>query len=160
MWFEPIASIVNSKRKQAVVSALPTATVSCVVKLMNSENIGSVVIRSGEKPIGIFTERDVMVRVVGRGLDPDRTDVQTVMTMPVHVVDQHAPVNRAFQLMSCGRYRHLPVVQDGTLSAMLSMGYITKWIIERQQEQFDGAINAVKGLALSNRRPTRAGYRS
>ena len=75
----PIATLLSQKAS-AILSVLPTATVEEAVRLMSGQRTGSVVVLEGGRLTGIFTERDVLVRVVAQGLPPTTTTIEQVMT--------------------------------------------------------------------------------
>jgi CBS domain-containing protein len=119
---------------------------------MSEANVGSILVVEELKLIGIFTKRDLLLRVMGRGRDPERTIIGEVMTEPVRTVNETDTITSALQLMSSGKHRHLPVLSGGHINRVISMKDVTDWIIHRQQQHFDLAINAVKTVAGSNRR--------
>jgi CBS domain-containing protein len=152
MMFDTAALLLKEKGKSEPVSVAPTATVAEAVRAMTERKIGAVLVLDGQKLAGIFTERDVMVNVVGSSRDPLTTRVSEVMTSKVNSVGPATPISEAMQLMSDRRHRHLPVVENGHVVGLISMGDVTRWVIRSQQQQVDSAIGAVKQLAMSNRR--------
>jgi CBS domain-containing protein len=150
MMFDTVASVLKEKSK--LFSVVPSTPVMDAVRVMNDENIGAVLVLEGQKLMGIFTERDVMVRVVGVKRDPATTLVSEVMTTPVRSVELTSRADNALRLMSDRRYRHLPVLENGQVRGLVSMGDLTRWVIRSQQEQFDGAIRVVKHWGMSNHR--------
>jgi signal-transduction protein with cAMP-binding, CBS, and nucleotidyltransferase domain len=92
------------------------------------------------------------IRVVGGSRDPLTTQVSEVMTSAVRSVGPATSISEAFRLMSDRRHRHLPVIEDGQVSGLISMGDATRWVIRTQQERMDLAIGAVKQMGMSNRR--------
>jgi CBS domain-containing protein len=79
MILDTVASVLKEKEKSKLVSVVPSTSVVDAVRTMNAENIGAVLVLDGQKLVGIFTERDVMVRVVGAKRDPATTLVSEVM---------------------------------------------------------------------------------
>jgi CBS domain-containing protein len=152
MLLATVASLLKEKEKAKLVSVAPTASVAEAVQTMKNENIGAVVVLDQQKLVGIFTERDVLVRVVGEARDPLKTLVSEVMTSAVRSVGPATPVIETLQLMSDRRHRHLPVLDDSQVCGLISMGDVTRWVIRAQQEQVNLAINAVKQMGYSNRR--------
>ena len=105
-----------------VVSVRSTDMVLSAANLMNERNIGGLVVYDGERVVGIFTERDVLRRVVSKGLDPATTAVGSVMTAPVVMVPPTITIEECAALMTARRLRHLPVGVGDKLSGMLSIG--------------------------------------
>ena len=93
-----------------------------VARRMAERNVGAVaVLDSGNKLVGVFSERDLMTRVVVAGLDPDKTSVENVMTRNIVVAAPRDDINSAMQKMHSLGCRHLPVVDGGSLVGMLSI---------------------------------------
>jgi CBS domain-containing protein len=151
--FNTVALLLKEKKTPMLVSTAPSTAVADAVQAMNDENIGALLVMDGPKLVGIFTERDVLVRVVGARRDPATTLVSEVMTAAVRSVELTSTVDHALRLMSDRRRRHLTVVEAGQVRGLISIGDVTHWIIRQQQVQFDGAIQAVKQFGFSNRRP-------
>ena len=147
-----IASLLKRKKDSKLISVAPSALVTDAVRAMNDNNVGSVLVMDLQTLIGIFTERDVMVRVVDAKRNPAATLVSEVMTTPVRSVEPGSTADDALGLMSDRRHRHLPVVENGKVIGLVSMGDITRAYIRSQQEQVDTALRAVKQMAMSNRR--------
>jgi CBS domain-containing protein len=81
------------------------------------------------RPVGIFTERDVLVRVVAAGLDPKVTPVGEVMTRSLVAVHSETTVGEAMRIITEKRCRHLPVVDDTRLRGLISIGDLTSWLV-------------------------------
>ena len=88
---------------------------------MTERNIGAAAVVDGGKLSGIFSERDLMSRVVAQGLNPDSTTVGDVMTREIVVIDPDSDIDTALETMHSINSRHLPVVEDGKLVGMLSI---------------------------------------
>lgn len=104
------------------VSADPQATVAEIVRTMEEQNVGCVVLVVGGKPVGIVTDRDLTLRVLGKGMDPAKTAVSTVMTRPVvTVTDWLEPLEAAAKMRQHG-IRRLPVVRaEGLLEGIVTL---------------------------------------
>ncbi len=152
MMFETVASLLKEKEKSKVVSVAPTTIVAEAVQTMNAAKIGAVIVLDQLKLLGIFTERDVLVRVVGAGRDPLKTQLSDVMSSAVRSVSPGTLIDEALGLMTELRHRHLPVLENSHVLGMISMRDISRWIIRSQQEQVNLAIRAVKQMGMSNRR--------
>jgi CBS domain-containing protein len=90
-------------------------------KMMSDKNVGAVAVLDSGRLVGIFSERDLMKRVVAAGLDPMRTQVGTVMTKELVVGRPGDDINDALQKMHSIGCRHLPIVDSGNLIGMISL---------------------------------------
>src|SRR5258706_9634624 len=128
------------KHKGAHVETVPPeTTVFDAVERMNEQRIGALLVadnyRPGKpyRPIGIFTERDVLVRVLACRLDPQTTTVGEVMTSDPVTVRSDATVAEAMAIITDKRCRHLPVVDDTGLCGLISIGDLTSWVVRDQE---------------------------
>jgi CBS domain-containing protein len=106
--------------QRPLVIAGPEMSVLNAAKAMREKGVGSVLIESQGKLIGIFTERDVMYRVVAAGLSPADTSLQSVMTADVVGLDANKPLSHALHLMHQHGFRHVPVIDQGRPVGMVS----------------------------------------
>lgn len=97
------------------------ATVAEAVRIMTKNNVGIACVLEGAQLVGVFSERDVVQRVVDRGLDPVGTPVREVMTTDLVVADADEDYQSAIHKMDQANIRHLPVVSEGQLISMLSI---------------------------------------
>ena len=121
-----------------VIHAAPTATVFDVAALMSEARIGCIPVLDGETLVGVFSERDLMTRVVVEGLDAHTTSVRSVMTREVVTATLDDRVERCLEKMQSVGCRHLPVVADGRVIAMISMRDLMRDEIEEQGEEIRG----------------------
>ena len=118
-------------RKPAVVTH-PAATVREVCEQMLAEKVGAVVVLSGDRLVGIFSERDVVGRIILPRLDPDTTPVSEVMTREVTTASAGMTEDQAVALMHSGRFRHLPLVDAaGRVLATLSVRHLLQQRVDR-----------------------------
>lgn len=108
--------------------------------------------RCRQVPTRRWTAAPIDGEELGGSRDPLTTRVSEVMTSAVRSVGPATSISEAFRLMSDRRHRHLPVIEDGQVSGLISMGDATRWVIRTQQERMDLAIGAVKQMGMSNRR--------
>ena len=111
------------------------ATVFDAVKAMVEANVGALLITEGEKITGIFTERDYLRRIAVEGRRSRDTIVSDVMSSPVLVVTRDTTVEEAMALMTDRRIRHAPVVDEGALVGMISIGDLVKFTSQKQSFQ-------------------------
>jgi len=99
----------------------PAATVRDAARTMSSNKIGAIAVLDAGKLVGIFSERDVLTRIVADGRNPDETLVDSVMTKDIIVAAPADDINDALQKMQDCNCRHLPVVHGGRLVGMISI---------------------------------------
>ncbi len=99
----------------------PDINVRSAAQTMAERNIGAVAVVESGRLAGIFSERDIMARVVARGLDPEGTPVGVVMSKELVVAEPKEDVDSALRKMHAIRARHLPIVEDGKLVGMISL---------------------------------------
>ena len=104
-----------------LIRAEQTQKVRDVARMMSNANVGAVAVLDSGRLVGVFSERDIMTRVVADGLDPDSTAVANVMTKNIVVADPRDSVDSAIAKMHKIGCRHLPVVREGNLVGMLSI---------------------------------------
>lgn len=125
----PVAQLL-SRKGSAVVTVPVDSTVAEAVRAMNAHRIGSVVLLAGSRIEGIFTERDVLTRIVAAGRDPDTTAVRDVMTTDVLMIAPDTPIEHVMETFTSHRCRHLPVVDRERLVGLISIGDILRWLID------------------------------
>jgi len=100
---------------------------------MRDNKVGAVMVVENDSLAGIFTERDLMSRVVAAGLDPEKAQVSEAMTSSIATVPPETSIREAANIMSQNRIRHLPVLQDGKLYGVISTGDILAWKLREQE---------------------------
>lgn len=133
---DPIARVLGHKGSD-VVAVQPETTVLVAVLLMNDRKIGALLVSEHRRPVGIFTERDVLVRVIAAGLDPRTTPVGEVMTRNPVTIRSDVTVGQAMLLITERRCRHLPVIDGTELRGLISIGDLTSWVVRDQQRTID-----------------------
>lgn len=114
------------RKGDGVYSVGPLATVIDAVNVMNDHHVGSVLVIEGGFPVGIFSERDVLVRVVAAHRDPRQTLVRDVMTTRLYTASPDETLLDLMRLMTERRCRHVPVMEGETLLGLVSIGDVTK----------------------------------
>jgi CBS domain-containing protein len=123
-----------------LVHVVMSDSVSDVARRMREKNVGAVAVLDGEKLVGIFSERDVVTRVVADNLDAAHTPIGVVMTKDLIVADPSDEIDDAVQKMITGNCRHLPIIKGGNLLGMISI---------RDLLQIDDETNKAKASFLS-----------
>ncbi len=126
-----------NKKSGDVATIEAGSTVLDAARLMNERRIGALVVTSGEKVVGIFTERDILNRVVAAERPPAQTSVKEVMSAPVAVCRRETTEAECRTVMRGNRIRHLPVVEDDRLVGIISIGDI----IEEESAEKDETIS-------------------
>lgn len=107
-------------RGPEVITAPPTTTVYEAAMMMAQGRVGSLIVKQGDAILGIFTERDLLTKVVARGKTPDATLVTDVMSSPVRTCRLTDLAREAARVMEQAHIRHLAVVEDNALVGMIS----------------------------------------
>jgi CBS domain-containing protein len=126
----PIQDLVRSE----VVTADPDTSVVDLATTMDDENVGSVVITEGEQPVGIVTDRDLTIRVLGEGRDPDALTASDVMSEGLETADSETGFYEATETMADNGIRRLPVTDaDDALVGIITADDLTELLAEEQQ---------------------------
>jgi len=128
-----VAQILQSKPDRAVHSIAPTASVFDAVKLMAEKNIGALLVIEGGKIAGIVTERDYARKIVLLAKSSKETPVRDIMTSQVMYVRSQQTSDECMALMTENRVRHLPVMDQGKLIGLVSIGDLVKDVIAEQK---------------------------
>lgn len=139
-----LSEILKEKGSQ-VHQIHPDATVLTAAKQMNAEKIGSLLVMENNQPVGIFTERDVMTRIVDAGKDPQTTKVREVMSADLIVVRPSLTIEETMRVMTEKRRRHLPVYEDGVLHGMISIGDLMRSIVREKDSVVDNLLDYIHG---------------
>jgi CBS domain-containing protein len=116
----------------------PSASVLDAVLLMSAQHVGAVVVVEERKLRGVFTERDLMYRVVARKKDPATTPIGEVMTRNVQTVTEETSVHEAMALMRMNHFRHLPVVgPGGQVLGMVALRYLLYDLMDNLEVKVD-----------------------
>lgn len=140
----PVEQILEEKGN-SLVTVSPDTSVAEAVKIMNEENIGAVVVLDGDKLAGIFTERDVLRRVVAVCQDPASTPVKQVMTHEVACVKPETPFGEALVLVNRKGCRHLPVVDHKKVVGLISVRDLINTLTKDQQHRISELESYIMG---------------
>lgn len=131
-----VRAILDTKGRQ-VVSIGTDATVSSVVTLLSERRIGAVLVMAGDKMEGIVSERDIVRALSERGAGALDESVRILMTSKVMTCRRADTVSSVMEKMTEGKFRHLPVIEDGQVVGIVSIGDVVKHRLsefEREQE--------------------------
>ena len=127
-----VGSLLNKKGHE-VFFIQAKQTVYEAIAEMDARNVGGLIVKDGEKIVGIITERDYTRKVILKGRASKETPVETIMTRDLLVISPERTVKEAMKLMTEKRCRHLPVFQGEQLVGILSIGDLVKEIIADQE---------------------------
>jgi len=116
-----------------VQAVAPDTLVYEAIRLMADRNIGCVLVMDGARLLGILSERDYTRKVVLQGRSSKITTVQEIMTRDVICVTPQHGVEQALRLITENRVRHLPVIERGRVTGLISIGDLVKWVIHAQR---------------------------
>jgi CBS domain-containing protein len=140
----PVGMLMNQKGA-AVVTVPDTVAVADAVRVMNEHRIGSVVVLSARGVVGIFTERDVLTRVVAAGRNPYVTRVTEVMTANLVTVSPTHTVAEVMEICTSKRCRHLPVMVNEEMIGLISIGDITRWLVDKHRAEAEHLRSYIAG---------------
>lgn len=144
----PISALLERKGS-AVYSVPSTLSVAAAVAEMNRCRVGAIVVIDEGQLVGIFTERDVLRRVVGAGLDPSRAKVAEVMSDSVITIPPEATIEESMTLFTQKRCRHLPVVASERLVGVVSIGDVTRWVTDAHRTEAEHLKNYISGSVIA-----------
>lgn len=148
-----IKSIVENRHVFVVDAATP---VTQAARIMSDHQVGAVPVVDGDRVAGIFTERDILSRVVAAGTDPVTTPVSDVMSTNLVVADIDEDHEVCLRRMQQAHVRHLVVLRDGRLAGILSMRDLLALQIDERDEAIT-LLNAYVHYIPADLSPTRAG---
>lgn len=140
----PISALLERKGS-AVCAVNSTVSIAEAVAEMNRHRIGSIVVLEGDRLAGIFTERDVLRRVVGAGLAPQHMRVADVMTTNLITITPDTTVEETMVIFAEKRCRHLPVISEGRLVGLISIGDISRWMSDAHRAEAEHLKNYITG---------------
>jgi CBS domain-containing protein len=116
-----------------IFSVQPSDTVYYALELMCEKNVGALLVVDNGRFVGVFTERDYARKVILKGKASKETLVGEIMTENVPTVSPDTGIEECMKIMTAGFIRHLPVLENGELKGLVSMGDLVKYIIDEQK---------------------------
>lgn len=113
--------------------------------MLTQFGIGALLVMEGEKVVGIISERDIINKLVSKKLDANAVKVSEVMTKNVLTVTSDTTVQKAMEIITEKRFRHLPVVDNGKLVGIISIGDVTRWVMLQQQQEISALTGYIHG---------------
>jgi len=125
-----------------------TSSVLEAARRMNDLRIGALIVTDGDIVVGIFTERDILTRVVAQRRDPDTTAVESVMTAPVCVCGPDTPLEDCREVITARKIRHLPVVEAGRLVGIVTAGDVLAHEAQEHERTVVSLLEYIHGPAV------------
>lgn len=123
----------------------PDATVLEAVRRMAEKSVGALLVMDGDRLVGIVSERDYARKVILKGRASDDTPVRDIMTAELATASSESTVQHCMNVVTDNRIRHLPVVDDGKVVGVISIGDLVKAIIADQQEEIEQLGQYISG---------------
>jgi CBS domain-containing protein len=142
---DTIASVLKRKSTNQVLSIAPHQTIYEALTKMAEHNVGALLVLDGERLAGIFSERDYARRGVILGNLSRDTQVHELMTSHVESVTPQHTVDECLALMTNRHFRHLPVVENGAVIGLVSIGDLVKWVITGQEQKIQELEGYIAG---------------
>jgi CBS domain-containing protein len=138
---DTVDQVLKSKAFNKILPISPEQTVHDALSLMAEYDVGALMVMSGQKLVGIVSERDYARKGILQGNQSKDTRVGEIMTSPVISITPQHTVDDCMNLMTEGHFRHLPVLDGDRLVGVISIGDMVKWVISGQEH----AIQALEG---------------
>jgi len=138
-----VRSILDSKGHQ-VLNVEPDAKLAAAIKILGEKKIGAVLVMSQDRMEGILSERDIVRALGERGAGVLEEPVSAVMTHKVVSCRQSDTVAGLMEMMTLGKFRHLPVVEDGKVVGLISIGDIVKRRVQEYEAEQEALQNYIK----------------
>ena len=122
---------------RTIYSIDPQAPVLEAIRLMAEHGIGALLVMKGQQLVGVVSERDYARKVILMGRASNETPVWQIMSSPVLTVGPEQSVPECMRMVTDNRVRHLPVVEDGAVIGVLSIGDLVRAVLEEQQQTIE-----------------------
>jgi CBS domain-containing protein len=135
----------KATQNQQVHTIAPDQKVLEALKVMAEKNVGALPVMENGQVVGVISERDYARKVVLQGRSSEGTSVSEIMSTPVLTVDSHQSIDTCMGIMTDRHLRHLPVVEDGKLLGLLSIGDLVKEAIAEQADLIQQLEQYIRG---------------
>ena len=142
--FDPVLLILRKKGTE-VWNVPSDATVYAAMKMMADKDVGALLVMDGEHLAGVLSERDYARKVILQGRSSKETLVREIMTEPMITITPECTVDEAMRLITTNRIRHLPVVCDGKVQGVISIGDLVQWISFAQDQTIEQLEHYIEG---------------
>ena len=135
--------LVLNQKGHTVWHVSPEGCVYDAIEIMADKHVGALMVVSDGKLVGVVSERDYARKVILQGKSSKQTQVKEIMTSPAIIVTPEQTVEESMRIMTEKHIRHLPVVEDGVLLGVVSIGDLVKWMISAQQQTISQLHNYI-----------------
>lgn len=139
-----IRNILNEKGSQ-VYDIRPDNTVYEAIEKMADKNIGALMVVDGDSLVGIITERDYRNKVILKGRTSKTTKVSEIMSAELYTIEPSDTVETCMAMMTDQKFRHLPVLENGKLAGVISIGDLVKAVISKQEVEIHNLRDYIRG---------------
>ncbi|MGD0831399.1 MAG: CBS domain-containing protein [Terracidiphilus sp.] len=142
---DTIGMLLKSRDDRKALTIAPEQTVYEALEIMAKHDVGALLVLSGEKLVGILSERDYARKGVLRGHTSKETLVREIMTGAVFSVTPQHTVDECMTIMTEHHFRHLPVLQEEAVVGVVSIGDLVKWVISGQAHHIQALEGYISG---------------
>jgi CBS domain-containing protein len=142
--FDPV-SFILCKKGTDIWSVPSDATVYTAMQMMADKDVGALLIMDGSQFVGVVSERDYARKVILQGRSSKDTLVRDIATETLITISPDCSVDEAMRLITTNRIRHLPVVAEGTVKGMISIGDLVQWISFAQDQTIEQLEHYIEG---------------
>ncbi len=140
-----VKALLSGKRIRKVLSVQPSTTVYDALLVMAEHNIGALLVMENDHLAGIFSERDYARKGIIQGRKASSTSISEVMTSSVYTVDISMTIVECMEIMSARKFRHLPVMDNGRVAGIVSVGDIVTALIQEQKTHINFLESYITG---------------